>query len=83
MLLNNIQNPNLIFPGEKLTVPINGNPENNQLNDLGHTIYTVQRGDTLSELAIRFNTTVSQIAKLNNIRNINLIYVGETLRIRN
>jgi len=81
VILNNIKNPNLIFPRQELIVPVNGNLENETLFDLGHTIYTVQRGDTLSELAVRFNTTVSEIAKLNNIRNINLIYIGETLRI--
>ena len=29
--------------------------------------YTVVRGDTLSEIAQRFGTTVSYLAKLNNI----------------
>lgn len=81
--LNNIQNPNLIYPGEKIRVPINGNLENDVLHDMGHIIYTVERGDTLSELALRFGTTVSEIASLNHITNINLIYIGETLRIEN
>lgn len=43
--------------------------------------YTVVRGDTLSEIAQRFGTTVSYLAKLNNIRNVNLIYVGQVLKI--
>ena len=43
--------------------------------------YTVVRGDTLSEIAQRFGTTVSYLAKLNNIRNVNLIYVGQVLQI--
>lgn len=44
--------------------------------------YTVVRGDTLSEIAVRFNTTVSYLAKLNNIANVNLIYVGQVLKIK-
>lgn len=44
--------------------------------------YTVVRGDTLSEIAVRFNTTVSYLAKLNNIKNVNLIYVGQVLKIK-
>ena len=43
--------------------------------------YTVVRGDTLSEIAQRFGTTVRYLAKLNNIRNVNLIYVGQVLKI--
>ncbi len=44
--------------------------------------YTVVRGDTLSEIAARYNTTVSYLAKLNNIANVNLIYVGQVLKIK-
>lgn len=44
--------------------------------------YKVVRGDTLSEIAVRFNTTVSYLAKLNNIKNVNLIYVGQVLKIK-
>jgi len=79
--LNKIQNPNLIFPGERICVPIKGNFQNEELSTLGHRIYTVVAGDTLSELALRFRTTVENIAKLNDIENINLIYIGETLKI--
>lgn len=43
--------------------------------------YTVVRGDTLSEIAQRYKTTVSYLAKLNNIKNVNLIYVGQVLKI--
>lgn len=44
--------------------------------------YKVVRGDTLSEIAVRFNTTVNYLAKLNNIKNVNLIYVGQVLKIK-
>lgn len=43
--------------------------------------YTVKRGDTLGAIAKKYNTTVSNIAKLNNIKNVNLIYVGQKLII--
>lgn len=43
--------------------------------------HKVVRGDTLSELAVKYKTTVSSIAKLNNIRNVNRIYVGQVLYI--
>lgn len=41
--------------------------------------YTIQRGDTLSALAKRYNTTVSALKNLNGIRDINKIYAGDTL----
>lgn len=43
--------------------------------------YTIQRGDTLSEIAQRYNTTVNELVRLNNIQNPNMIYANETLLI--
>lgn len=40
---------------------------------------TVQAGDTVSELAGKYNTTVEEIQNLNQLENVNLIYVGEEL----
>lgn len=44
--------------------------------------YTVKRGDTLSKIAAKYNTTINTIAELNGIANINLIYPGQTLKIK-
>src|SRR5690606_24658011 len=43
--------------------------------------YTVKKGDTLSHIAKRFGTTVNELVRLNNIKNPNLIYVGQKLKI--
>ena len=43
--------------------------------------YTVKAGDTLSEIAETHNTTVEKLAKLNNIKNVHLIYVDQVLVI--
>lgn len=45
------------------------------------TTYKIKKGDTLSELAVKNHTTVSALAKLNGIKNVNLIYAGHTLKI--
>lgn len=45
------------------------------------TVYTVKKGDTLSGIASKYGTTVSKLASLNNIKNVNLIYVGQKLTI--
>lgn len=45
------------------------------------TTYTVKRGDTLSAIAKKYNTTVSALATLNNIKDVNYIYIGQVLKI--
>lgn len=76
--LNNISNPNLIYAGETLIVPItNGDGTSNGEAD----IYIVRYGDTLSQIALRYNTTVRDLVQANNIRNPNLIYVGQRIII--
>lgn len=77
--LNNIQNPNLIYIGQRLIVRTT---ENSQSYTNESTIYyTVKSGDTLSEIANEYNVTVQSIASENGISNPNLIYAGQTLRI--
>ena len=43
--------------------------------------YSVKRGDTLSSIAARYGTTVSKLVKDNNIKNPNLIYPGQIIKI--
>ena len=45
------------------------------------TTYTVKKGDTLSAIARKYGTTVSALASLNNIKNVNYIVVGQVLVI--
>ncbi|MCL4266421.1 MAG: LysM peptidoglycan-binding domain-containing protein [Anaerolineae bacterium] len=91
---NNIPNPNLIYVGQVLEIPTDGGPPPQPTAPPpgpqptpptpppgGSTTYVVQRGDTLSSIARRFNTTVSAIVAANNIANPNLIYVGQVLVI--
>lgn len=72
--LNNISTPNLIYAGQTLKVP-----EDTASGTARY--YTVRSGDTLSEIAARFGTTVNALASLNKITNPDLIYAGTTLRI--
>lgn len=43
------------------------------------TEYTVKSGDTLSHIALDHGTTIDQLAKDNQLKDINLIFVGEKL----
>ena len=48
--------------------------------DIEHS-YIVKRGDTLTQIARRYGTTVNRLAQINNIKNVNKIYVGQVLFI--
>lgn len=43
--------------------------------------HTVKAGETLSSIALKYNTTVENLVKLNNIKDKNLIYVGQVLTV--
>lgn len=79
--LNNITNPNLIYPGQRLL--IRRDVRANDTHATGSTFYKVGRGDNLTYIARRYNTTVAKIVQLNNITNLNLIFPGQILRISN
>ena len=49
-------------------------------NYIGHVTYTIQKGDVLSEIAIRFGVTVNEILDLNNIDERSL-YIGQKIKI--
>lgn len=51
----------------------------NPTSPSGTTSIIIQRGDTLSQIAKDYQTTVAELVRLNNIANPNLIYAGERL----
>ena len=75
---NQLRNVNRVYAGQRLCIPIAGvhGPGTPSVQR-----YTVQRGDTLSAIAVRFKTTVRQLMHLNNLRNPNRIYAGQMLNV--
>ena len=61
-----------------------GNKEENKEEKKEDSVkyHTIEWGDTLSEIAIKYNTTVEKLVDLNNIENPNLIYAGDKLRVK-
>lgn len=51
------------------------------VNAENKTLYTVKSGDTLSEIALTYNTTVDVLVERNNIANPNFIVVGQTIEL--
>ena len=76
---NNIHAPFIIYPGQKLTIPGSGGVTPGP--GPGNQTYTVQPGDNLFRIALRFGRPMQTIAAANNIPNAGLIFVGQVLII--
>lgn len=64
---NNTQKP--------ITTP--SKPKNNTIK-----VYVVKKGDTLIKIANKYGTTYQKLAKDNNIKDPNIIYVGQKIKIK-
>lgn len=73
---NGIINPNLVYAGQKLTIP-----KGSVTPGPGVRYHVVQPGETLWSISMRYGTTPWNLAAANGISNINWIYAGRTLRI--
>ncbi len=74
---NHIKNPDLIFVGQKIVIPLEKSNDN--------IVYIVKSGDYLSLIAAKYNTTWQKIYNDNKDiigNNPNLIYPGQKLIIR-
>lgn len=67
---NKIVNPNLINPGQKTVIP---------LSPIEAIIYTVKSGDTLYHIAIKYGTTVNNLAKYNYLTSPYVIFPKQEL----
>jgi LysM repeat protein len=73
---NDIANPDLILPGQKINIPGSGGSGGG-----GADVHVVAAGETLGVIANRYKATVAAIAKANNLKNPNLIRIGQKLTI--
>lgn len=65
-----IANPNLIYAGQIISLPVSVNT------------YVVQKGDTLKKIADKFFTTTDTLLAYNpNIANADKIYIGQVLKL--
>ncbi|MCK4315978.1 MAG: LysM peptidoglycan-binding domain-containing protein [Anaerolineae bacterium] len=76
---NGIANPSLIYVGQTLTIPSSGTEPPSP--PTGDTTYTVQPGDNLFRIALRYNISYLYLAQYNGIASPSNIYVGQVLRI--
>jgi LysM repeat protein len=94
--VNELNEDAFILAGQELIIPIRVVPATEtpsptplvtstatQISSGGTTgnVYVVQRGDTLTNLAIRYGTTINTLVQLNGITNPNNIFVGQRLQL--
>lgn len=73
---NNL-NTNTLTIGASLKIP---NSPTTPTQNNNYDIYIVKKGDTLYQIANKYNTTVSNIKKINNLIS-NSLTIGETLKV--
>lgn len=74
--INNISNPNRIYPGNRLYLRV---PVSTPI--AACESYTVRRGDTLSGIAGRLGVDQRELISINQLTNPNLIYPGQVLKL--
>ena len=77
--LNNLTS-NLLSIGQILKVPISQQEIKNPPQEETKLIYTVKKGDSLYQIAKKYNTTVNDIKSLNNLTS-NLLSIDQKLKI--
>jgi LysM repeat protein len=83
---NNITNTSRILSGQELVIPGLESPDagdeiNNPLIAAAPVIYTVQRGDTLSQIADLYDVSIDVLVQGNNLTATSRIYPGDELQI--
>lgn len=64
-------------------VEVNMNESIEPSNEIKPNEYVVKKGDTLSDIARKYKTTVAELVKINGIENPDLIYVGQKIYLPN
>jgi len=76
--VNGIVNPERIYAGQHLIIPTPGSTPAAAQPAVRHV---VQRGEYLSQIAVKYGVPMSSILQANRIANPSLLYVGQTLVI--
>jgi LysM repeat protein len=84
MQANGIAKPDHVEIGQRLTIPGSGSTARSASSpggSQGTAPYTVKSGETLSEIADRFNTTTARLIQINRISDPDLVMSGTRLQV--
>ena len=84
--MNNLSNPDVLYVGQELRVPagsrssVSSKSSNTSSSVKKGGEYVIQKGDTLSQIAVAANVSIDDLRSLNNTKD-DQIFAGETLYI--
>lgn len=92
---NNLDNMYYLVPGLELVIPMVNGTNNNNYNNMNNSnnmnsdtngndyfeYYTVQKGDSLYQIGLKYNLTQQEIANLNGLELNEYIFPGQKLMI--
>ncbi|MBW0165938.1 MAG: LysM peptidoglycan-binding domain-containing protein [Vulcanococcus sp.] len=79
MQLNNLRSPQDLWAGSRIQVP--GAAGSSASRGGGSGNYTVKPGETLSEIAERYGTSVQRLMQLNNLRSPQDLWAGSRIQV--
>ena len=86
MIANGLDNPDRLAIGDQLTIPLSGNvtpPAGAGASNGGGSgvVHTVQPGETLYSIGLRYGKTVEDLAAFNGIVDVHTLEVGQQVSI--
>ena len=81
MQLNNLRSPQDLWAGSRIQVPGAGGSTARGGGGSGSGNYTVKNGETLSEIAERYGTSVDRLMQLNGLRSPQDLWAGSRIQV--
>jgi len=81
---NGLDPSGLIRVGQELIIPVagpSGGPGPTETPNGGTLVYTVQSGDTVESIAMRFNSQIDWILQANNLKSTTLLQINQSLLV--
>tara|TARA_Y100001978_G_scaffold25145_1_gene21563 strand:+ start:143 stop:898 length:756 start_codon:yes stop_codon:yes gene_type:complete len=76
--INKLLDENYIFIGQNLKIKEDSIQENNNISNY----HEVKKGENLTEIANKYNLSISNLVKINDIDNQNILEVGTKLKLK-
>lgn len=84
---NNLKSDRIItgqtlnIPSKRNTKPLSKTKSSKPAPKTTPTTHTVRRGDTLSKLSSKYNITISNLLRINQLKNANSIIIGQKIKL--